>query len=128
MIKRLPILLLGLLCLGLISCSGTRPMSQLSIGAWAAEHDLWDEAIFRWTRVIQSSPNSAAAHNNLAVAYEKKGMTAEAGREYELALKLAPSNSYIKENYDRYKQTLETKENKPAKTKPEGEDKIHERL
>jgi len=113
--------LLALLGFLLTSCSGPRPMSQLKIGIWAAERDLWEEAVFRWTRVIQTAPNSAPAHNNLAVAYEKKGMIAEARREYELALQLAPKNTYIKMNFDRFKSAVEPKEGKPLPAKPDKE-------
>ena len=78
----------------LSGCASSRVESQLTFGITAAKQNLWDEAIFRWKKVIQQNPDSAAAHNNLAVAYEKKGLWAEAKREYELALKLAPHNRY----------------------------------
>jgi Tfp pilus assembly protein PilF len=126
MIKRAALLLLGVLGLMLVSCSGPRPLSQLKIGIWAAERDLWEEAIFRWAKVLQANPNSAPAHNNLAVAYEKKGMIAEARQEYELARKLAPQNSYIKVNYDRFKTSVEPKEDKPGQAKPDKEKKTYE--
>jgi Flp pilus assembly protein TadD len=79
-------------------------------GIQAARQDLWDEAIFRWKRVIQIQPDSAAAHNNLAVAYEKKGMWDEAEEEYKIALKLSPANKHIQSNYEKFKKHLETKE------------------
>jgi len=126
MIKRSAVLLLGLLGLMLVSCSGLRPLSQLKIGIWAAERDLWEEAVFRWAKVLQADPNSAAAHNNLAVAYEKKGMIAEARQEYDLARKLAPQNSYIKINIERFKTNVEPKEDKPGQAKPEKEKKTYE--
>ena len=126
MIKRSAVLLLGLLGLMLVSCSGLRPLSQLKIGIWAAERDLWEEAVFRWAKVLQADPNSAAAHNNLAVAYEKKGMIAEARQEYDLARKLAPQNSYIKINIERFKTNVEPKEDKSGQAKPEKEKKTYE--
>ncbi|HEX9902741.1 MAG TPA: tetratricopeptide repeat protein [Acidobacteriota bacterium] len=126
MIKRPAVLVFGLLGLMLVSCSGPKPLSQLRIGIWAAQRDLWEEAVFRWAKVLQADPNSAAAHNNLAVAYEKKGMLAEARQEYELALKLAPQNTYIKANFERFKASLESKEDKPGQAKPEKEKKTHE--
>jgi len=126
MIKRSAVLLLGLLGLMLVSCFGPRPLSQLKIGIWAAERDLWQEAVFRWAKVLQADPNSAAAHNNLAVAYEKKGMIAEARQEYELARKLAPQNSYIKINFERFKTNVEPKEDKLGQAKPEKEKKTYE--
>jgi len=86
-----------------LSCSRPLLDQNLLFGIQAAQRDLWDEAIFRWKKVVQLNPNSAAAHNNLAVAYEKKGLWEEAKEEYELAVKLGPENSYIKSNYKNFK-------------------------
>ena len=55
------------------------------------------------------NPDSVAAHNNLAVAYEKKGMFKEAKEEYERALKLNPNNKYVKANYKKFQRNLENK-------------------
>ncbi len=83
-------------------CAGPRRLDQISFGIWAAERDLWDEAIFRWQKVLAAEPGSAAAHNNLAVAYEKKGLWEEARKEYQVALKLAPDNPWVRHNYTRF--------------------------
>jgi Flp pilus assembly protein TadD len=88
------------------ACSTAALEKQMRFGIWAAERDLWDEAVFRWKRVLAASPDSAAAHNNLAVAYEKKGLVEEARKEYELALKLAPDNAKVKFNYIKFKESL----------------------
>jgi hypothetical protein len=50
-------------------CAGPRLSDQVGFGIWAANRDLWDEAIFRWKKVLAQTPRSVAAHNNLAVAY-----------------------------------------------------------
>lgn len=84
-------------------CSRPLLENQLHFGIEAAQKDLWDEAIFRWKKVLLSNPQSVAAHNNLAVAYEKKGQLEEAKKEYEIALKLSPENQYIKSNYQNFK-------------------------
>jgi len=55
------------------------------------------------------NPDSAAAHNNLAVAYEKKGMFKEAQEEYDKALELNPHNKYIQANYKKFQRNLESK-------------------
>lgn len=108
MIKKTIVALLFPLILMVFLASCSRPISQnqLLFGIRAAQKDLWDEAIFRWKKVISASPNSAAAHNNLAVAYEQKGLFEEAKREYELALKLSPSNKHIESNYQKLMQIL----------------------
>lgn len=98
-------------------CSRSLQRTQIKFGITAAQKELWEEAIFRWERALQVNPNSAAAHNNLAVAYEKKGLLEKAQEEYEKALKLSPNNKYIKANYEKLKKTLESdlKENKEEK-------------
>ena len=96
------------------SCTVSKRMSQVRIGVWAAEHDLWEEAVYRWTRALETDPDSAAARNNLAVAYEKMGRLEDARREYERALKLAPKHPQIKSNFDRFNRAAETGRKKPA--------------
>lgn len=76
--------------------------TQLAHGVWAAERDLWNEAAFRWKRVLEENPASAAAWNNLAVAYEKQGRWDEAEKAYQAALKIAPDNASIKANYEKF--------------------------
>ena len=119
MLKRLTcIIIFFLLLIGLFSsCSRTITNQQLHFGIQAAQKELWEEAIFRWKKTIQSNPSSAAAHNNLAVAYEKKGLWEEARKEYEIALKLSPNNSHIKSNFSNFKEYYESKdkENKEKK-------------
>jgi tetratricopeptide (TPR) repeat protein len=104
-------------------CASPLPKSQLHFGILAAQRDLWDEAIFRWKKAVQLEPDSSSAHNNLAVAYEKKGLWEEAGKEYEIALELKPKNEYIQSNYEKFKQRMEEgnkdedEENKDKKKK-----------
>jgi Flp pilus assembly protein TadD len=89
-------------------CATPPPQSQLHFGILAAQNDLWDEAIFRWKKAIEIEPDSSSAHNNLAVAYEKKGRWEEAKKEYEIATKLNPKNEYIQANYENFKKRMET--------------------
>lgn len=102
------LLFIALLSIFFLSCTRQLLDNQLHFGIQAAQKDLWEEAIFRWKKVILSNPESAAAYNNLAVAYEKKGLWEEAKKEYETALKLSPGNSYIKANYQNFKKNYET--------------------
>jgi len=99
------------------ACSQKLMDNQIQFGIQAAQKELWDEAIFRWKKAVEAEPNSAAAHNNLAVAYEKKGLWEEAKKEYETALRISPENKYIKSNYDDFKKHYEslTKEKKNEK-------------
>ncbi|MFC2161913.1 tetratricopeptide repeat protein, partial [Acidobacteriota bacterium] len=54
-------------------------------------------------KVLEIHPESGAAYNNLAVAYEKNGDWDNAGKAYESALKFAPKNKYIQANYEKFK-------------------------
>ena len=89
------------------SCSRSVFNKQIQFGIQSAQRDLWDEAIFRWKKAVLSNPKASAPHNNLAVAYESKGLWQEAKKEYEIALKLDPKNPYIQENYEKYKKNHE---------------------
>jgi Tfp pilus assembly protein PilF len=84
-------------------CASQLQHNQMKFGIQSAQKDLWDEAIFRWEKSIRSGSDSAAAHNNLGVAYEKKGMIEEAEKEYKIALKLDPDNKHIQSNYTKFK-------------------------
>jgi len=101
------LLVLLLLVISFSSCARQLLDNQLLFGIQAARQDLWDEAIFRWKKVVLSDPDSAPAHNNLAVAYEKKGLWEEAKNEYEIALKLSPRNAHIKANYQNFNKNHE---------------------
>jgi Flp pilus assembly protein TadD len=103
------------------ACSSSRLQDQMKIGLWASRQDLWDEAIYRWRRVLEISPNSAAAHNNLAVAYETKGQWDEARREYDSALKLEPKNSAIKFNFEQFQKSFEVKSPEVKTKEPHAE-------
>jgi Tfp pilus assembly protein PilF len=119
--RKLTIYILTLFFLSAVfsSCSSTLKSNQVQFGVTAAQKGLWDEAIFRWKKEVQSNPGSAAAHNNLAVAYELKGDWDEAKKEYEAALKLSPDNSHIKTNFENFKKNLEAKEEDDTKKKNE---------
>ena len=105
------VLALALLAIFFSSCSQSILDKQIQFGIQSAQRELWDEAIFRWKKAALSNPKSAAPHNNLAVAYERKGLWQEAKKEYEIALKLDPKNSYIKQNYEKFKKNHEFMDN-----------------
>src|SRR5919197_6646472 len=77
---------------------------QVDFGIAVAQKGLWREAIYRWERATQIDPTYAAAHNNLAIAYEHEGDLDKARAAYEKALQLEPNNSYIKQNYELFKE------------------------
>ena len=77
---------------------------QVEFGISVAQKGLWREAIYRWERATQIDPTYAAAHNNLAIAYEHEGELDKARAAYEKAMQLEPNNSYIKQNYELFKE------------------------
>jgi Flp pilus assembly protein TadD len=77
---------------------------QIEFGIAVAQRGLWREAIYRWERAAQIDPTYAAAHNNLAIAYEHEGDLEKARAAYEKAVELEPNNTYIKQNYELFKE------------------------
>jgi Tfp pilus assembly protein PilF len=121
--------ILGLsLCLAVVfaACGGPAyQRNQLKFGIEAAQHELWHEAIFRWEKVIAADPGSAAAYNNLAVAYEKLGRFEEAEKAYQRALALDPEHEHIQANFKRFQENLnqiEEEQTDPEREKKEKKD------
>jgi Flp pilus assembly protein TadD len=73
---------------------------QVEFGIRVAQQGLWREAIYRWERAAELDPTYAAAHNNLAIAYEHEGQLEQARAAYERALAIEPGNQYIRQNYE----------------------------
>ncbi|HYC93863.1 MAG TPA: tetratricopeptide repeat protein [Thermoanaerobaculia bacterium] len=79
-----------------------KPETQREFGVRMARMNLWREAMFRFRREVQITPDNAMAHNNLAVALEATGDFDGAAREYREALRLDRQNQYIQKNYSRF--------------------------
>lgn len=101
------VLSLILCLLVLSSCSAHKYRSEFDFANKLAKEDLWKEAYFRWLKFFSAGNNTAAVHNNMAVALEKMGKFSEAEIEYQKALEIDPKNTFIKSNYDRLKKFLE---------------------
>jgi tetratricopeptide (TPR) repeat protein len=97
----------GALLLGLAACARPPATRPVQAGVTAARADDWEAAVRHWTEAVRQDPGSAAARNNLAVAYEKRGDWDAADREYREALRLDPDNRAIRLNYEAYKARLE---------------------
>ncbi len=78
--------------------------NQVDFGIKVAQQGLWREAVYRWERAVELDPTYAAAHNNLAVAYETQGNFDKAKSAYERALELEPKNQLIRQNYELFKE------------------------
>ena len=106
------------LCVSMLlsHCAANTAQTQMQFGLKAAKDELWDEAVFRWKKVVAGDQNSSAAHNNLAVAYERDGLWEEAEKEYQIAVRLSPRNEYIQANYEKFKTRRDSqKENEKEK-------------
>ncbi len=75
---------------------------ELKFGRKAAKFELWNEAIFRWEKVLDQDPSNANAINNLAVAYEQVGNFEKAEQLYRQALDLNEDSPEIRRNYKRF--------------------------
>jgi Tfp pilus assembly protein PilF len=97
-------LLVALTVVPLAADARSDAKQQVEFGILAAKRGLWREAIFRWERAAKIDPGYAAAHNNLAIAYELDGELGKARASYERALELEPDNEMIKQNYELFRE------------------------
>jgi Flp pilus assembly protein TadD len=77
---------------------------QVAFGINVAQRGLWQEAIYRWEKAIEIDPTYAAAHNDLAIAYEHEGQLDKARKAYEKALDIDPNNIQIRQNFELFKE------------------------
>jgi len=78
--------------------------AQVDFGVTVAQKGLWKEAAYRWERATELDPTYSAAWNNLGVGYEQLGRFDDARRAYEKALEVEPANTYIRNNYDLFRE------------------------
>lgn len=78
--------------------------AQVEFGIDVATKGLWDEATFRWEKAVELDPTYAAAWNDLGTGYEQLGRFDDARKAYEKALQLDPDNTYIRNNYDQFRE------------------------
>jgi Tfp pilus assembly protein PilF len=98
------VLLLALGAAPLAADARSDARKQVEFGIAVAQKGLWREAIYRWEKANEIDPTYAAAHNNLAIAYEHEGELDKARAAYEKALQIEPNNTYIKQNYELFKE------------------------
>jgi Tfp pilus assembly protein PilF len=100
----LPLVLAVALVAPLSADARSDAKKQVQFGISVAQKGLWREAIYRWERATQIDPTYAAAHNNLAIAYEHEGELDKARKAYEKAIELDPTNASIKQNYELFRE------------------------
>jgi Flp pilus assembly protein TadD len=84
--------------------SSSDAKSQVEFGISVARKGLWKEATQRFERATEIDPGYAAAWNNLGIGYEQLGRFDDARKAYEKALELDPNNTFIKNNYDLFRE------------------------
>ena len=102
---RLTLLLLALAMVA-AGCGSASPAgrasSQADFGIAMARRGLWSEALFRFQAAAEGRPGDARLLNNQAVALEALGRFDEALEAYREALRLAPDNRQVRQNYTRF--------------------------
>jgi Flp pilus assembly protein TadD len=78
--------------------------AQVEFGILVAQRGLWKEAAYRWERATELDPTYSAAWNNLGIGYEQLGRFDDARRAYEKAIDVEPGNTYIRNNYDLFRE------------------------
>jgi Flp pilus assembly protein TadD len=77
--------------------------AQVEFGVLVARRGLWKEALFRWKQATVLDPLYVAAWNDLAIAYEQLGQFSSAREAYETALKIAPNDATVNQNYEMFR-------------------------
>jgi len=80
---------------------------QVERGYTAAKDGYWQEALFRFERADELTPNQPRILNNIAVSLEAAGRFEEALAAYESALGVAPNDQVLRRNYSRFKEFYE---------------------
>ncbi len=89
---------------------------EVEFGIKVAQKGLWREAIYRWQKAVELSPENASARNNLAVAYEQEGEFELAEQEYKRALDIDSESVYIRQNYELFREAYEKRKRKQRKS------------
>ena len=70
-----------------------------SLGQEYMNRGQYEVALEKLTRAIEIDPDYAPAHTVMAVLHERLGQTEDAGKEYLRAVKAAPDNGDVNNNY-----------------------------
>jgi len=97
-------LLLSALVVPLAADKRDDAKAQVNFGIAIAKANLWRDAVSHWEKAIKLDPTYAAAWNNLGIGYEQLGRFKEAREAYEQALKLDVNNTFIKTNYEQFRE------------------------
>ncbi len=76
--------------------SAARTENDEGVGHYQQGH--WDVAMEHYQKALKADPNSAVAHYNVALTFDKMGKHEDATASFKKALELAPNDPAIKES------------------------------
>lgn len=78
--------------------------AEMKFGFKVARRGYWQEALKRFERANELTPNQPRILNNIAVAQEANGLYEMALLTYQEGLALDPNNSALRRNYTRFQE------------------------
>ncbi len=78
--------------------------AEMDFGYKAARHGYWQEALYRFERANELTPDQPRILNNIAVAQEANGLFEQAMLTYQTAMAIAPNNDALRRNYTRFQE------------------------
>ena len=100
----LVVLALGLVPTPVLADKRSEAKEHVDFGIAVAQRGVWREAAFRWRQAVELDPTYAEAWNNLGIGYEQLGRFDDARKAYEKALEIDPANTFIRNNYDLFRE------------------------
>ncbi len=100
-----------------VAGDGTKNEAQAEMkwGYKVARRGYWQEALIRFQRANDLTPNQPRILNNIAVAQEANGLFEDALLSYQTGLAIAPNNDALRRNYMRFQEFYNTYIAKPEK-------------
>ena len=78
--------------------------AEMKFGFKAGRRGYWQEALMRFERANQLTPNQPRILNNIAVAQEANGLYEMALLTYQEGLSIDPGNNALRRNYMRFQE------------------------
>lgn len=78
--------------------------AEMKFGFQAAKRGYWQEALMRFERANELTPDQPRVLNNIAVAQEATGRFEQALLTYQTALTIDPGNQALNRNYARFQE------------------------
>jgi Tfp pilus assembly protein PilF len=126
-VKKFIIPFLIIAVFGACSAKKRAVTTELGFANKLAAQGLWKEAHYRWKKVLATGKENARIYNNIAIAMEREGNIEEAEAAYKKALQLAPNNSTVKGNYEKFQKYLKNEDDEDEEERDENDKKKKKR-